>query len=227
MTQSYHSKLSTRLLAGTISVMAVVGFYLVMAVTRIDPDQQMAQKIFYYHVPSAWTTFLGFFLVMIGGIMYLRTRKQEWDRFSLSTAEVGIVFCTLVLVTGPIWATPVWGTPWNWEPRLTTTLVMFLVYVGYFMLRNYGGSPERIRRLAAVVGIVAFVDVPIVYYSVKLWAPEVQSHPQPEMTRQPGDVLGTFLFSLLTFTLLFVYLVRYRIHIHSLQSSLRKRSYGL
>lgn len=227
MTQSYHSKLSTRLLAGMISVMAVVGFYLVMAVTRIDPDQQMAQKIFYYHVPSAWTTFLGFFLVMIGGIMYLRTRKQEWDRFSLSTAEVGIVFCTLVLVTGPIWATPVWGTPWNWEPRLTTTLVMFLVYVGYFMLRNYGGSPERIRRLAAVVGIVAFVDVPIVFYSVKLWAPEVQSHPQAEMTRQPGDVLGTFLFSMLTFTLLFVYLVRYRIHIHSLKSSLRKRSYGI
>ncbi|MFQ6615937.1 MAG: cytochrome c biogenesis protein [Fidelibacterota bacterium] len=227
MMSSYHSRTSTRVLAGAVSVMAAVAFYLVLKVARIDPDQQMAQKIFYYHVPSAWTTFLGFFLVMVGGILYLRTGRDKWDRFSLACAEVGTLFCVLVLITGPIWATPVWGTPWNWEPRLTTTLIMFLVYVGYFMLRHYGGSPERIRRLAAVVGIVAFVDVPIVYLSVKMWAPEVQSHPQPEMAQQPGDVLGTFLFSLLTFTLLFVYLVRYRIHILSLESSLMKRSYGL
>ncbi|MFQ6674950.1 MAG: cytochrome c biogenesis protein [Fidelibacterota bacterium] len=224
---SYHSSTGTKILAATIGVMAVAGFYLVLNVTRIDPDQQMAQKIFYYHVPSAWTTFLGYFLVMVGGVVYLRTGKEKWDRFSQASAEVGTLFCALVLVTGPLWATPVWGTPWNWEPRLTTTLVMFLVYVGYFMLRHYGGSPERIRRLAAVVGIVAFVDVPIVYFSVKMWAPQVQSHPQPEMGQQPGDVLGTFLFSLLTFTLLFIYLVRYRIHILSLQSSLRRRSYGV
>ncbi|MFQ6674410.1 MAG: cytochrome c biogenesis protein, partial [Fidelibacterota bacterium] len=227
MMKTFHSRTGSKVLLGTIVSLAVIGLYLVLSVTRVDPDQQMAQKIFYYHVPSAWTTFLAYFLVMVGGIQYLRTGDEKWDRFGLAAAEIGSLFCALVLVTGPIWAKPIWGTAWNWEPRLTTTLILFLIYVGYFMLRQFGGTPERVRRLAAVVGILAFVDVPIVYVSVKLWAPEVQSHPQPEMAAQPGDVLGTFFLSLTMFTLLLAYMMRYRIHVLSLQSALLEESHGL
>ena len=225
--QSFHSKLSSKVLFSFIVLLFVIVLVLVLAVTRIDPDQQMAQKILYYHVPSAWTAFLAYFIVMMAGIQYLRTRRDNWDRLGLAAAEIGTFFCGLVLVTGPIWARPIWGTPWNWEPRLTTTLILFLVYVGYFMLRQFGGSPERVKRLAAVLGIVAFVDVPLVWFSVKFWSPEVQSHPQPEMAQQPTDVLGTFLLSLFAFTLLFVYMIRYRIHTLSMKSRLIEQVHGV
>jgi len=227
MMKTFHSRLSSKVLLAFIVASAAVCLFLVLEKTRIDPDQQMAQKIFYYHVPSAWVGALAYFLVMVGGIQYLRTKEDRWDRFSLAAAENGTFFATLVLITGPIWATPIWGTPWNWEPRLTTTLIIVLIYVGYFMLRQFGGAPERIRRLSAVLGIVAFVDVPIIYYSVDFWATDVQSHPQREMGGQPSDVLGTFFFSLIIFTVLFIYMMRFRIHLLGLEARLVEQSRGV
>jgi heme exporter protein C len=181
------------------------------------PDQHWAQKIFYFHVPIAWTAFLSYFIVMIAGIIFLSKRDYHWDRVGLAAAELGTFFTSLVLITGPIWAKPIWGAPWTWEPRLTTTLVLFLVYIGYFMLRAFGGHPERIARYAAVLGIIAFVDVPIIFLSVKFWSPEIQSHPQVQMTQQPVGILGPFLFSMACFTALYFLMLKYRIHILKLK----------
>ncbi|MEE9572368.1 MAG: cytochrome c biogenesis protein CcsA [Candidatus Neomarinimicrobiota bacterium] len=200
-----------------IIVLIIIDIYIVVQRTPMIPDQHWAQKIFYFHVPIAWTAFLSYFIVMIAGIIFLSKRDYHWDRVGLAAAELGTFFTSLVLITGPIWAKPIWGTPWTWEPRLTTTLVLFLVYIGYFMLRAFGGHPERIARYAAVLGIIAFVDVPIIFLSVKFWSPEIQSHPQVQMTQQPVGILGPFLFSMACFTALYFLMLKYRIHILKLK----------
>ncbi len=200
-----------------IIVLIIIDIYIVVQRTPMIPDQHWAQKIFYFHVPIAWTAFLSYFIVMIAGIIFLSKRDYHWDRVGLAAAELGTFFTSLVLITGPIWAKPIWGTPWTWEPRLTTTLVLFLVYIGYFMLRAFGGHPERIARYAAVLGIIAFVDVPIIFLSVKFWSPEIQSHPQVQMTQQPVGILVQFLFSMACFTALYFLMLKYRIHILKLK----------
>tara|TARA_X000001036_G_C20671258_1_gene802559 strand:+ start:1532 stop:2233 length:702 start_codon:yes stop_codon:yes gene_type:complete len=192
--------------------------YLVLFVTRIDPNQEMAQKIFYFHVPSAWIAGVSYLVVMISGVNYLRTKNNYWDYVSYSSAEIGTIFCALVLITGPIWATPIWGTSWSWEPRLTTVLIMFLIYLGYFSVRNFGKSLTMIKSICATIGILAFLNVPIIYFSVKLWAEEVQLHPQPEMLEQPTDIYYTFIFSLIVFFMIYLYLLNYRIHILKIKS---------
>ncbi|NOZ73795.1 MAG: cytochrome c biogenesis protein CcsA [FCB group bacterium] len=188
--------------------------------TPMVPQQQWAQKIFYIHVPVAWTAFLSYFMVMVAGIAFLATKKTAWDRLGRAAAEIGTMFMILVLITGPIWARPIWGKPWVWEPRLTTSLILFLIYIGYFMLREFGGHPERIARYAAVLGIIAFIDVPIIFLSVKFWAPEVQSHPQVEMSQQPTGILGPFFYSLIVFTILYIFMMRFRIHTLKLQEEI-------
>ena len=185
----------------------------VIANTPMVPDQHWAQKIFYVHVPSAWVGFLSYLVVMIAGIMFFVKGDDQWDDVGLAAAELGTVFMALVLITGPIWATPIWGQPWIWEPRLTTTLILFLIYIGYFMMRTFGGHAERVKRYAAALCIIAFVDVPIIFVSVKFWAPEIQSHPQVEMAQQPPGILVPFLLSLGIFTLFYTLMLKYRIHV--------------
>ena len=168
--------------------------------TPMVPDQEWAQKIFYLHVPIAWSGFLAYFFVMISGIAYLISRNLKYDRFGHAAAEVGTIFTGLVLLTGPIWATPIWGKPWIWEPRLITTLVLFVIYAGYFILRNVGIYRQRVALISAMIGIIAFLDIPIIFASVTFWAAEIQSHPQVEMSKQPSGILSPFLFSLFAFT---------------------------
>tara|TARA_B100000927_G_scaffold129676_1_gene104406 strand:- start:45 stop:692 length:648 start_codon:yes stop_codon:yes gene_type:complete len=170
--------------------------------TPMVPLQEWAQKIFYLHVPIAWSGFLAYFIVMVSGIMYLIKKDLKYDRIGLAAAEIGTIFTMLVLITGPIWATPIWGQPWVWEPRLITTLVLFLIYVGYFILRNVGLYRQRVALLCAIIGIIAFLDIPIIFASVNFWAAEIQSHPQLGMDKQPSGILNPFLFSLLSFTVL-------------------------
>ena len=166
------------------------------------PLQEWAQKIFYLHVPIAWSGFLAYFIVMLSGIMYLVKKDLKYDRIGHAAAEIGTIFTMLVLITGPIWATPIWGQPWVWEPRLVTTLVLFLIYVGYFILRNVGLYRQRVALICAIIGIIAFLDIPIIFASVNFWAAEIQSHPQLGMDKQPSGILNPFLFSLLSFTVL-------------------------
>lgn len=174
----------------------------------------LVQKVLYVHVPLAWIGFLAFFVVFIGSVMYLWKKAQPWDGLAQAAAEVGVLCTTLMLVTGAIWAKPVWGVWWTWDPRLTTSTILWLMYVGYLMLRGYAPSREQGARYAAVMGIVAFVNVPIVYYSTILWRtvhPEMVIGPASETGNLDSQMRTVLLFSALTFTLLFVYLVKERL----------------
>ncbi len=207
----------TRTLLILFSTLTIINVINIFFFTPMIPEQHWAQKIFYLHVPIAWNGFLSYFIVMIAGIQYLRTHETKWDNLGVAAAEIGTFFISLVLITGPIWATPIWGKPWVWEPRLTTTLILFLIYVGYFMVRQFGGHLERVARYNAVIGILAFLDVPLIFYSVKLWAPQYQLHPQVEIAQQSSEIVYPFLFSLFTFMILNVLMLRYRTNILNFQ----------
>ena len=181
--------------------------------TPMVPDQEWAQKIFYLHVPLAWSGFLSYFFVMLSGISYLYSKNLKYDRIGHAAAEIGTIFTGLVLVTGPIWATPIWGTPWVWEPRLITTLVLFLIYIGYFIMRNIGLYRQRAALVCAIIGIIAFLDIPIIFASVNFWAAEIQSHPQLGMNKQPSGILNPFLFSLASFTSLMIFMLLFKIQV--------------
>ncbi len=211
--RTFHSYRTNQIYLAITLLAAAVNLYLIYAVAPVVPQQEMAQKIFYYHVPLAWNAFLSFLLVAVAGGAYLYSRNPKWDLWAMSGAEVGTAFAFLILVTGPIWATPIWGKPWSWEPRLTTTLILFLIFMGYFMIREFGGPYERSSRYAAVIGILGVIDIPLILSAVSWWAPEVQSHPQMEMNEQPGPVLSIFFFSLFSFTLILVHMLRYRHHV--------------
>jgi heme exporter protein C len=127
------------------------------------------QRIFYFHASAGLVCFFAFLVTFVASIAYLITRRRVWDTIGHASAEAGLLMCTIVLLTGPLWARPVWGTYWTWEARLTTTLILWLMYAAYLLVRRYTDDPDQQARFAAVVGIVAFLDVPIVYWSVKLW----------------------------------------------------------
>ena len=211
--QSFFYNKNNRLLLILISSLLIFNIYNIISNTPMVPDQHWAQKIFYVHVPSAWVGFVGYLIVMISGFMLFIKNDNRWDDVALASAEIGTFFMALVLVTGPVWAKPIWGTPWIWEPRLTTTLILFLYYMGYFMFRSFGGNIERVRRQAAALGIIAFINVPIIFLSVQFWEPEIQSHPQVEMASQPPEILYSFLFSLTIFSILFAVMLQYRVHL--------------
>ena len=194
-------------------ILMVANLYWIIFFTPMVPDQEWAQKIFYLHVPIAWAGFLAYFIVMINGFLYLFSKDLKYDRIGHASAEIGTIFTSLVLITGPIWATPIWGTPWVWEPRLVTTLVLFLIYVGYFILRNIGLYRQRVALISAIIGIIAFLDIPIIFASVNFWAAEIQSHPQLGMNKQPSGILNPFLFSLLSFTSLMILMLMLKVEV--------------
>jgi len=173
----------------------------------------IVQRIFYFHVSLGLNTFLAFFIVFVASVLYLWKREPRYDIVAHAAAEVGIVICTLVLITGPIWAKPIWGTWWTWDARLTTTLVLWLIYVAYLMLRAAAGSDLKRARFAAVFGIVGFVDVPIVYLSIHWWR---TIHPvviKPDGIGLAPPMLHTMLISLAAITLLHVYILSLRIKV--------------
>jgi heme exporter protein C len=155
----------------------LLSYALYQALVAAPTEQTMGnvQRIFYYHVPSAWTAFILFFINFFASIVYLIWRANKADIVALVTAEVGVVFCTIVLVTGPIWARPVWGIWWTWDLRLTLTLVLWLIYVSYLVLRRFSSSGQT-PLLAAVLAVFGALDVPLVYFSI--WFFRTQ-HPQP------------------------------------------------
>ena len=193
----------------TAVVGALYGAFLMAPKERVMGN---IQRIFYFHVPSAMMCFLGFGIVCVGSAFYLGTRNRRWDVLAHSAAELGVLFCTIVLVTGPIWARPVWGTWWTWETRLTLTLLLWLIYVAYLMLRMYVEEPEQRARFAAVLGIIGFMVVPFVYFSVYLWG---GLHPRNVLRRENlHPVMGrVFLFNILTFLGLFAVLLTQRVRL--------------
>ncbi len=175
-----------------------------------EREMGIIQRIFYFHVPVAWVAFLAFFIVFIFSILYLWKRQARFDIVARSAADLGLIFTTLVLISGSIWAKTVWEVWWTWDARLTSALVMWLIYFAYIHVRSYTADPERGARFAAVVGIVGFIDVPIVALAIQLWRTQ---HPQALIFEGglAAPMLATLLVSLAAFTTLFVVLLRLRV----------------
>jgi heme exporter protein C len=207
-----------------LGLAALVSFVLaLLAALFYAPTEQTmghAQRIFYFHVPSAWIAFVAFFVVCAASILFLWKRERKWDILALSSAELGVLFASLVLITGPLWARIAWGIWWVWDARLTATLVLWLIYVGYLMLRTYVEEPERRARLSAVLGIVGAVDIPFIVLSVQWWRTQ---HPTLILT-QSGSLqprmIQTLLVALLSFSLVYVYLLLRRVRLERTRDSL-------
>jgi heme exporter protein C len=161
------SRLETLLVVVTVPTM-VAALALVFLVVPTEAQMGIVQRIFYFHVATAQVAFGGFFVVAIASAIYLWKGSAAADRVALAAAEVGVLFCTLVLVTGPIWARPIWGVWWTWDPRLTMTVILWAIYAAYLMLRSFGGDDSAVARYAAVLGIVGVIDIPVIRVSVRL-----------------------------------------------------------
>ena len=163
------------ILAVLTALLLTYALYQALVVAPTERTMGDVQRIFYYHVPSAWTAFLLFFVNLVASVVYLVWRNPKADALAVVAAEVGVIFCTVVLVTGPIWARPVWGIWWTWDVRLTSTLVLWLIYISYLMLRRFSTSGQT-PVLAAALAVFGALDVPLVYFSI--WIFRTQ-HPQP------------------------------------------------
>jgi heme exporter protein C len=198
----------------TVAGLAVVGTVVRAAFfTPLEAKQGAAQKIFYIHVPSAWVAFLAFGLVAVASAAFLWLRDPRLDRFAESSAEVGVIFTRVVLITGPLWAKPIWGAYWAWwDVRLVSTLFLWFIYVSYIVLRGAIDSPEQRARYSAVLGILGALLIPFIHLSVYLFA---TMHPMPIVGKPsapslPNEMLLTLFISLTSFTLLYFAFVRSR-----------------
>ena len=203
---------------------------LVFGITASDSRMGFSQKIMYLHVPSIWVTYLAFFVVFVCSIGYLWKRTPDFDRVAQSSAEVGVVFCAMGLLTGAIWGRPTWGTYWVWDARLTTTLLLLLLYVGYVLLRAFTPPGEKQARLAAVIGIVGALDIPLIHLSVQWWRTlhqpssvfkvGAQGLPKASM---PTEFLIALLLGLLVMTLFYAYLLLLRMRVGRSEETLASR----
>lgn len=202
------SPIIPRILFGGSVVLILSAIYLIFMYAHIEKTMGIVQKIFYFHVGSAATAFTAFFVTFIFSILYLIKRKRIFDTYAYVSAEIGLVFTTLVLVTGPIWAKSAWNTWWVWEPRLTTTLILWFIYVAYVMIRQMDGVWDKKARLASVFGILGFADVPIVFFAIRWW--QTKLHPivfGNGVSQQGGGIEGNMMVALMfsIFGLLFLY----------------------
>lgn len=186
----------------------------------------IAQRIFYVHVPAAWTSFLAFGIAAFASGMYLWLRDERLDRAAVAAAEGGMIFATIMLTTGPLWGKIYWGTYWTWEPRLTFTLLLWFIFLGYFMVRNSTEDPQKGKRFAAVVAIIGALDIPFIHVSV-VWLRGLHPEPvvlKPERPTLPGDMLTLLLTSLAVFTTLFLGLFLLRYALETLRAGQQART---
>ncbi|HUO35273.1 MAG TPA: cytochrome c biogenesis protein CcsA [Candidatus Acidoferrum sp.] len=164
------------LIAVALGALIMFAGYAALFIAPDEATMHAIQRIFYFHLPSWIACFTAFTVVFVANIGWLATRREKYDALAVSAAEVGIMSCTIGLITGPLWAHPVWGIWWTWDARLTTTFILWLLYISYLLLRGLLDEPARRATLSAVFGIFAFLDVPLVYMSNRLWRTQ---HPQP------------------------------------------------
>jgi heme exporter protein C len=196
-----------------IALLLLAGVYVrALEFTPVEASQGLAQKIFYIHPPAAWSAMLSMGFVGLASILFLFLKDPRYDRFAAASAEVGTVFCLVMLTTGPLWARPIWGTWWTWDARLTLTLMLFFMFIGYLLLRGVIHEPAIRAQYSAVVGICGLVLLPFIHLSVYLFR---TLHPQPIILKPsapsaPPEMVATLLMSFGVFTLLYIGFVTQR-----------------
>ena len=207
-----------------VLALMVYNLYNIFIFVPTEKTMGIVQRIFYFHVPSGVVAFIAFFVVAGYRIAFLKTRKHWYDRVAYASAEIGVLFSSIILITGMLWAKPAWNTYWSWDPRLTTMLILWFIYVAYLMVRDFVGDDERGARFAAVFAIVGVVDVPIVYFSIWWWR---TIHPQPVIMGGKGsglhpDMSYTLMISMLTFTVLYLYMLFGRLRLEKTREQLKE-----
>lgn len=199
-----------------------VGLYFAFFYAPVERIMGIVQKIFYFHVASAWIGFFAFFVTFAASILYLVTKKYVFDDIASASAEIGLAFCTIVILTGPLWARPTWGKFWTWDPRLTSTLLLWFIYVGYIMLRQFMDESDRRAKFSAAVGIIGFIDVPVVFLSIQWWNNTIH----PNVVQRGGgglhpDMLTAMFVCLLVFTIIYISLLIRRLRLINLERRIK------
>lgn len=200
-----------------------VTLYLVFLWVPTERSLGVSYRILFFHVPVGWIGMVSILVVAIASVMHLFTGKDKWDSLAYATAELGVIFASLIIVTGSIWAKPTWGVWWTWDPKLTTTLVLWFVYVGYMMVRAYGPIGGQSKRFASVIALIGAIDAPIIYWATVMWRtthPELNIGPFAESESMDSRMALTLLISAVTFTVLYAYLLMERYSLKRAESDI-------
>jgi heme exporter protein C len=209
---------TARRVGALVLVLLPLWLALVVFYAPIEASQGVLQKIFYVHIPAIIPTYFGFALAAIGGVGFLATRDERWDQLALSGAEVGVVFCSLMLLVGPIWAKPAWGHWWVWDLRLTTTLMLWFIYVAYLFLRSFAFGSDTARTFAAIYGIAGIAAIPFVYFAVDLAQGSTMHPSNPSREGLPTAMGQTVGAGMVAFIWVFAWLVARRLELAALQA---------
>jgi len=204
------------------AIAMIAALYMVFVYAPTERTMGDVQRIFYFHVSSAWVGFFAFFVTLMASVAYLWKGTRRWDILALSSVEVGVVFITMTIISGSLWAKVAWNVWWTWDPRLTTSTILWLIYVSYLMLRNAIDDAARRARFAAVYGIVGFVSVPITFMAIRWWR---TIHPvifESEGFHLTGPMLITLLFCIGAFTLLYFTLLVHRVRLEQLANEVEQ-----
>jgi heme exporter protein C len=213
--------MTKRIILGVVAILLVIAAaYAAFFVAPEERTMGLLQRIFYFHASSAWAGMDAFFICFTANLLYIWKRDPKYDWLGVSSAEVGLVLTTVVLITGPIWAKPAWGIWWTWDARLTSTFVLWLLYVSYLLLRTLIEEPDRRALLSALFGVFAYLDVPLVYGSIRWWRTQ---HPAPVIMGGPGSGLDptmrkVFFFSVLAMHVLMIFLIVERSALEKMKS---------
>jgi heme exporter protein C len=222
MARTYRGLIILTVLSGLgILAAAVLALGVAPNAAGLTPNETYAQRIIYFHIPSAWVSFLAFGVTAACSVGYLVSGRRRWDNVAVSSAEIGIAFTFATIASGSIWAKPAWNTWWTWDPRLTTYTIVLLLYIAYFMLRSAMEEPARRARFASVYGTFAFISVPITFFSIRWWK---TIHPVLIANAQNDEnwgfsqhMLPIFFFCLAAFTLFYVVLLLHRSRLEDTQ----------
>ncbi len=213
--------LTDRILVVLSSVLMLTAVYMIFFYAPTERVMGIVQKIFYFHLPLAFMAFLSYFVAFVSGVLYLVKKDIKWDIIGSASVEIGVVFKTLVLITGSLWARPIWNTWWTWDPRLTSSLILWLIYVAYIILRMSVEQAERRATFCAVMAIVGFIDVPIVFLSARLWR---TIHPvvikSKSIDMEPA-MISVLAISMAAFLLFWITLIRIRSRVDFMELRIR------
>lgn len=205
-----------------LAIIAVpVGLWFAFIYAPVEVKMGGIQKIFYFHVASAWIGFFAFFVTFVASVLLLVKKNYVFDEIAEASAGVGVIFCTIVLVTGPMWARPVWGVYWTWDPRLTSTLILWFIYVAYLMLRDFIEDADKRAKFSAALGIIGFIDVPIVFLSIRWWRTIHPNVVQPGGGGLASDMRTAMFVCLGVFTILYVSMMLKKIRLIRLEKRIK------